>query len=236
MVWLVDGKLRYRLKEFLNSVVGYRRFVNRKSGKEIARLYANKGSKPRPDKEKEQELAELLPAIYCKIPEEPKNFREFPTEAKLWARAAWWSGKYSVPEIAESIGVKDQAVYTWVRGTAHVKGWAEDKEKEDQKALRKAVKNNSNRMQSLMDKMLTVLEKTVHGIIDENRRLSVDEFTKVTNAFEKIFKLRQLEMGKPTEIFAGDNGELPTWSEIREKLAAVDIPEYEVLESQINGK
>lgn len=212
-----------------------RRFTNRTTDSKRDKRYAGKGSRPRPDREKEEELAKLLPIVFSKIPDEPKDFHTHPTEAKLWARAAWWSGKYSVNEISEAINLKEATIYTWIRGNSRVKGWADEKDEADKKALKKELRNNSIRMKTLMEQMLTVLEKTVVGIIDENRRLSVDEFTKVTNAFEKIFKLRQLELGKPTEIFAGEDGKLPTWTEIRERMKEVDVPEYEVLEAEVNG-
>ena len=205
------------------------RFTNRASDAEINRRYEKKGTRPRVDKDREKELDKLLPALYSKIPEEPVDFQQFPTEAKLWARAAWWSGKYSVPEIAEAINTPDITVYKWIRGNSIRPGWADDKEKADKRALVGAVRSNTVRMDKLMTKMLTVLETTIRRVIEENSQLTVDEFGKITNAFEKIFKIRQLELGRPTEIFAGEDGQMPTWMEIRKKLEEVDYVEVEMV-------
>lgn len=206
------------------------RFTNRASDAEIKRRYAKKGTRPGVDKERDEELRKLLPAIYSKIPDEPADFQQHPTEAKLWARAAWWSGKYSVPEIAEAINTPDITVYKWIRGNSHKPGWADDKEKADKRALVGAVRSNTVRMDKLMTEMLTVLETTIKRVIEENSQLTVDEFGKITNAFEKIFKIRQLELGRPTEIFAGEDGKMPTWMEIRQKLEEVDYVEVKSVE------
>lgn len=180
--------------------------------------------------ENEKEYGKLLPAIYCQIPEEPCDYTVEPTKAKLWARSAWWTGKYSAVELAEHINAPLRTLQNWIRGTRYHTGWAEDKDKADARAISRAVASNTIRMDKLLTQLISALEKSASMILDENRHLTVDEFNKLTNAFEKIFKLRQLELGRPTEIFAGEDGKLPTWSEIRAKIEAVEVPAYEVIE------
>lgn len=171
-----------------------------------------------------------LPSLVVEIPEDPPAYQEHKSAAKLWARDAWWTGKYSISEIAESISVSDSQIKNWIYGTRTRYGWAYDKEQAEKQVLKKTIKNNAVRLDDLIEKLITALERSASAILDENTQLTVDEFNKMVNAFEKIFKIRQLSLGKATEIFAGENGELPTWGEIMKKIEDVKVPVFEVVD------
>lgn len=199
----------------------------------------NKGH-PKPvsklDHEQDAKMREMLPAIYSRIVDEPVDYHENPTEAKLWARWAWWTGKYSIAEIAENINASDFRIRSWIHGTTRTPGWAEEKEKDDRRALRKAIHGNTVRMDKILKQMLDILERTGTLFIEDNKQLTIAEFNMITNAFEKLHKVRQLEMGRPTEIFSGEDGKKFTWSDIRKQIEEVDVVEFEVLDAKVNNK
>lgn len=178
------------------------------------------------DKEAEERLKELLPVVFCKIPEEPLDYHTHPTEAKLWCRAAWWSGKYTIAQLSDSINASHQIIGTWIHGTANRKGWAADKEASDKRAIKHVVRDNTIRMEATLSNMLTLLETSTIKLLEENATLPPAEFNMFMNAFDKLFKLRQLEMGRPTEIFA-ENGSQLSWTDIAQKMREVEIPVVE---------
>lgn len=198
-----------------------RKAPKKKSGKKLPYNEVNE--------EAEARLNELLPVIFSQIPEEPVDYHTRPTEAKLWCRAAWWSGKYTIGQLSDAINATSFQISSWIHGTKHRRGWAVDKEIADKKALSGAVRDNTVRMEATLSNMLSLLESSTVKLLEENATLPPAEFNMFMNAFDKLFKLRQLEMGRPTEIFA-ENGSAMTWSDIRKKIEEVEVPMFEVVD------
>lgn len=167
---------------------------------------------------------QFLPSVIYAPSDGPCLYKEEPTRARLWARYAWFSEKYTVEEIAEEIGVTTNQIKAWIRGSQAFKGWAEERESADKRIVSRAVHNNAKRLSYLMDKMLTVLEASTQNIIDNRHMLTVNEYDKFVGAFEKVYKTRQLELGRPTEIL--EDGSKITWESIRKRLEEVDIIDY----------
>jgi len=170
-----------------------------------------------------------LPAVEYIEQDEPCDYHEHPVAAKLWARDAWWKGKYTLAEIAEAINVSERIIGVWIKGTQRFRGWSKEKELYDRKHLTKSIGRNSVRMESLITKMLSILERSAHNLIDNRHSLSVAEFNQFLNGFEKLFKTKQLERGQPTDIFA-EGASAPTWSEVVDRMKSVDILDYSELE------
>ena len=165
---------------------------------------------------------------------EPPNYDTDPTLAKLWAKAAWFTERYTNQELADLINVSSRTINYWVKGNKKSSGWLYEKEKYEKKAIKKAVRNNSNRMDGILSQMLDVFEKGIKDIKDSNHSISIQEMSALSNSFEKLFKARQLSVGGPTDIYMGDNGRPLSWGQIKEQLQAVDILDYSL--EPVNGK
>ena len=164
----------------------------------------------------------MLPSVVWSPVEEPVNFHEEPTKAKLWARWAWFSGKFSITEIAEAIGVAESTPRFWIRGNQKHKGWSQEKAELDRKYITKIVKDRNKEMSVLLDKMLHVIGKNLDDIIENRAELTISEMNQISSMYEKIFKTKQLSEGRPTDI----QGNLTTWDEVRDRMIEVDILDF----------
>lgn len=168
-----------------------------------------------------------LPALVFEFNEDPTPYAEGKTRAKLWARWAWFSGNYSAKEIAEAIEVPDYQVYKWIRGTPNNIGWAKEKDKADKKAVEAVLKTQSRRLQGLMEDMLSSLELSAKELVENRHKLTISEFGQMTNALERIHKMKQLELGLPTENLGTSNA---SWSDLKKKMETVDILDLKEVE------
>lgn len=170
--------------------------------------------------EHEEEVSNL-PAV-IKEPTEPCPYSENATQAYLWARTAWWRKWDTLKGISQAIEVPQWKIKKWIYEDG---GWKDLKAKENQRQLTKLIDGDLEKIDNLLTKIFRVLDASVEKVLDENQVLTIQEFGSLTSSAEKVFKIRQLLMGSPTEIFAGDGakGEDVTWSTMIEKLREVDI-------------
>ena len=175
--------------------------------------------------EHDKDNAELLPAIIA-IPEDPCLYSEDATRAYIWARDAWWKGRHSIQEISEIIDVPYWKVRKWVAGTATEYGWAEQKEEVLKNTLRKTVEKEKDRVEYLIKKMVGILGRSVDRLDENKDALSVSEFSSFANSLEKIFKVHQLMLGNPTDIFGVNDASSMTWADVVTKIKENDILDY----------
>lgn len=183
------------------------------------------------------DLNKLYPVVIYAPSDEPVPYAEEPTKAKLWARYAWFSGKYTNKEIALAVDVDISVIARWVRGTQKTAGWSEEKESADKRIINRVVQTNVARINGTLSRMLDALELSANAIIENREMLTVAEFNQYVTAFEKLFKTRQLEMGRPTEILADGDGKEITWTDIKKRMEEVDILDYKAASKiGIDGK
>lgn len=132
----------------------------------------------------------------------------------------------SLAKIAEAIEVNQLTVQAWVNGNRTHEGWAKEKERIERDVVKRRLKSNRDRIDYVLSKVLTVLETTVDRVVNHREELGVSEFNQFVGSFERIFKLKQLEMGAPTEIFKTEDGKSLTWDAIRKEIQSVDILDY----------
>ena len=173
--------------------------------------------------EVKEEFDQNSPKLIWAPEEEPSNYYEEPAKAKLWARWAWFTGKYKQREIAEAICVTPTVIKSWIRGTSKVKGWSQERAELDGKLGKQLVKKKVAAIEENMDKMLKVIKRSMDEILDDNETLTVGEINQLSSAYDKLFKARQLSEGRPTDIYGDSNGTMVTWNEALEKLRGADI-------------
>lgn len=167
-----------------------------------------------------------LPAI-PEIPKEPCLYDEDPLGAYLWARDAWWRERETAKDIAALIGIPLHRVRLWIHGGGPEEGWKKSKSRAIQKLFSRFQQDEREKIENLLIKMLNILGASIEVLLDENVKLSVSEFNSMANAFEKLFKMRQLILGQATEIFGvGENKDV-TWDNVVRKIREVDILDYE---------
>jgi hypothetical protein len=171
------------------------------------------------------ENPENLPSIVFELSDEPVPYHEQPYKAKLWAKYAWLNSSYSIAYIAESIEVGTGLVSKWINGTQKEKGWKEELELAEKRTVTNLVARNTKRIEYTLGKALDLLAMNTERLINERHQFSVAEYSMFTGAVERLFKLKQLEEGKPTEIVSAD-GKTLSWEAIRKQIEDVDILDY----------
>ena len=162
---------------------------------------------------------------------EPCLYEEDPEKAYLWARDTWWRGRESAKDIAGIIDIPAYQLNTWINGRGQTLGWKEHKEDYNKKYLRRLLISDRERIDDTLKKMYGVVEQSVDRLLDNNHILSISETNSFTSSIEKLFKVRQLIMGSPTDIFAGDMRGEVTWATVVNKIKEVDILDYEMPEA-----
>lgn len=152
------------------------------------------------------------------IPDIPCSYADSPAAAKLWAKSMWLARLESAPKLAETIGVPNGTMYKWISS------WNREITDVESKALAKVEKKYSKRVEVIFNKMLQVMDKSANHILNSNMVLTIDQFKGFTSAAETLFKMKQLEEGKPTEIYGG---ETLTWEKVLVRMKEVDIVEYD---------
>lgn len=188
-----------------------------------ARLAAAKYKSPHPDPNKE-------------VPLDPPNYEEDPYLALLWAKDMWWRRIYTVNEICRLTRMPVHRLKKQLVGNKNEYGWVEEREKVQASLLRRTIQNDQARIDSLLQNILSVLEESTAAIMANGEGLTVEQYGKFIDSFDKLFKVRQLIIGSPTQIYGGDM----TWEKVLEKLRQVDIIEYKghvknVIEVEVNG-
>jgi transcriptional regulator with XRE-family HTH domain len=158
----------------------------------------------------------------------PIKYADDPKQARDWARWAWLKKKGSVAQIAEAIEVSPTYIYRWIQGSKKAEGWAKTQENLDRRHLNRAIQTNSKRIHYVLNLMLDTLESSAQNLINNRHALTIGEFNQFTTAFEKLFKTRQLAMGRPTDIVEGEFKEI-SWHEVKQKLFDVDILDYKAI-------
>lgn len=170
----------------------------------------------------------ILPKLTSYEAVDPPKYDENAMGAKLWAKAAWFTGQYTNQELADQIDVSLKTLQLWVRGHNKRSGWLYEKEQYEKKAMKKVVRNSASRMDDILSQMLSVFESGIKEIRESNQKLNVGELSALANSFEKLFKARQLSIGAPTDIFLDGNGKSLTWNQIKKEIQDVDILDYSV--------
>jgi len=179
----------------------------------------------------------------------PPQYSKDPTETKAWVKQRWWKKVNTLAELTELTGVPKATLENWIYGISlkdrenggfrKQKGWAAERDAQIEKKLKKVITDDSNRINLLIHKMLSILEESTKKFADTNEVLSLEQYTMFINAFEKLFKTRQLILGNPTEIYGQGTSQI-TWEQVLEKLRKVDIIEYKhlgkVVEVTSNGQ
>lgn len=167
---------------------------------------------------------------------EPCLYEEDADQAYEWALDAWWNERESATSICNIIGIPRWKLSQWMYGPD---GWKERKAKEIKKAITKQVENDKDKIQSLMAKMFKLLDRSVTRLSDDQHVLSVSEFNSFAGSVEKLFKVRQLMLGNPTDIFAEQGASDLTWDKVLHRLKTVDILDFEqtdkMTEDKVNG-
>lgn len=164
----------------------------------------------------EAERIEVEP--HLELADTPPFYTDSPLEAKVWAQVAWMNKLESTPRIAELIGVAPVTVRNWITK------WKKKVDKFEADALEETVGKFSGRVETVLNKVLSVLDKSADHILENNVMLNVDQFKGFVSSAESLYKMRQLEEGKPTEIYSSKN---LTWEGVLVKLKEVDIVEYD---------
>ncbi len=164
----------------------------------------------------EAETVEVSP--HLELADVAPFYNDNPVEAKVWAQVAWMNKLESTPRIAELIGVAPVTVRNWITK------WKKKVDKFEAEALESTVDKFSGRVESVLNKVLTVLDKSASHILENNVMLNVDQFKGFVSSAESLYKMKQLEEGKPTEIYSSKN---LTWEGVLVKLKEVDIVEYD---------
>lgn len=158
-----------------------------------------------------------------RIPE-PCLYEEDADRAYKWAMDAWWNERESLTNICNIIGVPRWKVNKWVLGEG---GWKEKKIKATKHQIAKQVESEKDRIDHLMKKIFGLLDRSVERLSDEMHVLSISEFNTFAGAAEKLFKIRQLMLGNPTDIFAEQGAAEVTWDKVIRRLKTVDILDFE---------
>lgn len=173
----------------------------------------------------EEWTGNTLPSIEVHIPEDPPNYKEEPYSAKLWAREAWFDGYMTVSQIAEAINTSNNTILKWIKGSRSERGWREEKETIAKRTIRSVSKRHAEKLIATMDKLLDLIEINTDRLLDNRIELGVHEYGQVITSFEKLYKLKQLSEGNPTEIIEGRIEDV-SWTHIKERLEAVDILDF----------
>lgn len=168
---------------------------------------------------------ENLPSVVVELSDEPVSYEKEPYKAKLWAKYAWMNGSYNAGEIAEAIDTSKWRILRWINGTQATEGWKEELERAEARTVSNVVARNSKRIDYTLGKALDLLAINTERLVNERHHLSIPEYNMFVTAYEKLFKLKQLEEGKPTEI-VDDSGKEISWAKIREQIEAVDILDF----------
>ena len=170
------------------------------------------------------------------VPKEPCLYEENPLQAYMWARDAWWRGRESAKSISEIIDVPLYRVNTWVQGYGDQEGWKAAKARVLSRQFQRYQEDEAEKVEKILSKMFSLLGGSVEKLLDANVQLSVGEFRTMASAAESLFKMRQLMLGRSTEIFGvGDNKDV-TWDNIVQKIREVDILDYKEVKNISEAK
>lgn len=176
----------------------------------------------------EEELKNLPAKL--EVPKEPCLYDENPLQAYMWARDAWWRGRESANSIANIINVPYYRVQTWIQGYGDEEGWKAAKARVLSRQFQRYQEDEAEKVEKILSKMFSLLGHSVEKLLDDNAKLSISEFRSMASAAENLFKMRQLMLGRSTEILGvGDNKDV-TWDNIVQKIREVDILDYKAVE------
>jgi hypothetical protein len=139
-------------------------------------------------------------------------------ELRAWALDKYLLG-YKQSDIAKALGLPLNNVHYWSKAD----GWDDAKDEAAEDAIREVVVLSADRIKTTLANTLTVIERNVKHYKEQDEPLTISEVDKLTNIFERLFKVSQLVTGNPTEIFQGENITIHT---ILAKLKEVDVIEY----------
>lgn len=180
---------------------------------------------------------EDIPAtIQVRIEGEDLEIPQWPTagnDVYEWCKLQWMRDAMSTEDMAVLTGVNRNRISGWISGSSRKdgKGWRHEREERLKQAVSIHLADESKRVQRLLDNMFGILERSVAKLVDERTELGVAAMQKFTTSVESLFKIRQLMVGNPTDIYA-DAG-VQTWADVVKKLRAVDILDYKVMEQSL---
>lgn len=167
-----------------------------------------------------------LPAV-VDIPLEPCDYEINKYQAYLWARDAWFRERETAVDIAEIINVPMHKVNQWIHGQGGKEGWKAAKARFSENLFKRFRQDEKEKVTNLLHKMLEVLGNSAEYILSTNQKLNVTEFNTFCNAFEKLFKTRQLLLGQATDILGVGEYKDVSWANIVQRIKAVDILDYD---------
>lgn len=158
--------------------------------------------------------------IELEVPDIPPFYSDDPVTAKNWAKYAWLNKLGSQTVLAEAVGVPKPTFSSWVSA------WKKELKVVEGEALKDAVEEYSKKIDSVLCKMLAVLDRSTESLLEQNVTLTVDQYNGFTGAAERFYKMKQLEAGKPTEIYGHEANQL-SWEKIVDRLKEVDVVVYD---------
>lgn len=168
-----------------------------------------------------------IPEELREVSVDPPNYEEEPFMAELWAKRAYWVGT-SNKDIAAAINAPTVVVTHWVNGIGKFRtSWRDEKAKYLEKVAKKIVPQYRERFKYALEDMMTVVERSVATMIDNQDALSPTQLRQFVSSMKEIFTMNQLLMGEPTDIFANGKEKAITWAEIVTKIQDVDILDYD---------
>lgn len=160
-----------------------------------------------------------------KLPTEPVLFKDNPDLCKRWCRYMWWHRLMPLKAISEVTGCPRLLLTRWVNGKNRkdADGWAYQRKNVALEVVGGVIADEKARIDDTLERLLDVLEVYIEKLSNEGEDLSVEEIRSLTSTYKELFNIRQLLMGRPTEI--GDKK--ITWEIVMQKLKSVDIIEYD---------
>ena len=170
------------------------------------------------------------------VSKSPPDFREDVHGALLWAKDKWWKRLRTHKEICEETHMPMHVLKARLMGDKYATGWVTERERAYKKVLQSTLATERLRIDKLLERMLGILEESTLSYMANSEELTLKQYDTFLTSFEKLFKMRQLIMGNPTEIYQQAD---MTWDKVLAKLKTVDILDYEKLRKEapieVNG-
>jgi len=155
------------------------------------------------------------------------------SKAMNLAKERYLSNSYvRLVDITNDYGIPYVSFMYWLKGSGKVVGWRALKKEIEFEAKVALINLHAKSLGEVADASLTILQKQITRVLQEEANLSVSDIQKMTQCLERLVTMMRLEEGKPTEITAHMDIKATGMRAIVHELQEVDFVDYELTDEE----